>query len=278
MTSRKIPTLSRARSHFRGSLITLTAVWVVASACTPTEVAKSATVTSTPPSAVATTSVPPTEDVDAVTGYVDLEARFVSVEALMTYSGSSQPLVPASSLVETDNAAAVFTIVDGPAERDGYWHFTVSLQPVTVTDRTADIAFVTVGLTGCDQVIIDPPSAMTDQMKVRTTWQREDENLDLGALFFSGSPPAPIQIWGGIARQADDEVQIVWTHTGPTPPDGSTYQFETPDGLVRTIVYRIEVRIWVSISSLRPDQPTGTVLLVDPEGRTIYQAALLPFC
>lgn len=162
--------------------------------------------------------LPSPEAAEAGTGYVDLEAQFVSVEALMTYAASQHPLVPVSSLVETGDRPAVFTIVNGPAERDRYWHFTVSLQPVNIGHRTTHVASVT-EVTPCDQVVIDPPSTMTDQMKVRTPWQPEDEHLDLGALFFDGAPPAPLPaIWGGIARQEDDQVEIVWSTQVPCHP------------------------------------------------------------
>lgn len=211
--------------------------------------------------------------------YTPAPIPYVSVQPLMQYSGSDVPVVPQAAVVDRNGQMVVFVVMG--INYDGqYADLTVHTQPVQVGKNYGKAEGITVGLTPCDRVVVNPPASLNDGDHIQSYAL---ENSDSPAIdysnLFGDLPPAPqASIEGGIAHQNGANVVLYFLYHGDAP-EGVTYLFRAPDGSEQTGKYQSSgVEVTIPDELLQPNEPVGHVELLNSSNAPIAQGDLAWFC
>lgn len=219
--------------------------------------------------------------------YAPAKVPYISVQPLMYYLGSADPVVPVTAVTRDGERASVF-VLDGNAvnyrTRNSYAELVVNQQNVTLGKRVGQAVIVDAGLTPCARVVVDPPASLRDGDRIRSfhvqTAATEGLRVDYGRLFGGRPPASPPLIEGGIAGEQNGLLRLAITYHG-NAPRGAVYRVVFPDDSVKELPVdpeRSSTDMFAPRAALRQGEPVALVQLLDPARSEIARGSLEPFC
>lgn len=217
--------------------------------------------------------------------YAPAEVPYVSVQSLMQYLGSHDPVVPSAAIVRPLGRNSLFTtdrIVNYHAG-SAYAQLAVHIRQVQLGAELGKAVSITSGLSPCDNVVVDPPSSLKDGDYIRSyhVQTAEGPSIDFANLF-GGRPPAPQPlIEGGISGGQGDAVRVAIFYRGEAPAGATYYRVKPPAATPVDVPYdtqRSSTEFVLKRSDLQNDQPIAHVQLRNSSGSVLAEGDLAPFC
>jgi hypothetical protein len=218
-------------------------------------------------------------------GFQLAEVPYISVQPLMAYLGSDQPVVPSAAVTQRGGKSVVFVLPHvtnyGTSQ---YVTLAAQAREVAVGQTYGKAVVVNAGLTPCDKIVVDPPASLQDGNQIRSYSIQNFEGplIDFDNLF-AGRPKAALPVIdGGIAHQEGNKVSLSILYRGKAPP-GAHYLVTAPDGTTQGVPFSDPfapgfATATVPATALRPDVPVAQVKLLDGSNNVVAQGHLEWYC